>query len=126
MLKKGDLILLVSVIALTALVFIVSNLLKNGNSSTDKIAEISQNEKIFRTIDLNKVTQPEEFTIIGKYKNVVRVEDGRIRFVQATCPDQVCVKTGWLQSNGDIAVCLPNHAIIKLLGKAEKIDIVSY
>jgi len=126
MLKKGDVILVIAVIAIIAGAFLFSNLMRNQDAGKDKSAEIIQNETLVRSFDLSKVTTPEDITVTGKYRNVIRVEQGRIRFLEANCPDQVCVKTGWLQNNGDIAVCLPNRTIIKIIGKAENIDIVSY
>jgi len=126
MLKKGDVILIGAVLLIIAAAFLFTNIFHNNDNTVNKIAEIIQNKKVFKSIDLNKMTKTEDITITGKYLNIIRVEQGRIRFLEANCPDQVCVKTGWLVNNGDIAVCLPNHTIIKVTGKAENVDIVSY
>jgi len=126
MFKKGDLILIAAIVVIIAAAFLITETLKSGDSSVNKTAEISQSSKIIKTIDLKKVTKAEDIVIAGKYRNVVRVEQGRIRFIESNCPDQICVKTGWLLSSGDIAVCLPNQATIKIVGKADNIDVVSY
>jgi len=123
MLKKGDLILFGVIIIIIASAFLISNL--SHNNSAGKTAEIIHNGKVLRTFDLNSITKSEDITIDDKYHNIIRVEQGRIRFLESTCPDQICVKTGWLTSNGDIAVCLPNQAIIKITGKADNVDIVA-
>jgi hypothetical protein len=65
-------------------------------------------------------------TVGGKYKETILVEKGRIRFEEANCPDLVCVRTGWLSRQGDIAVCLPNRTIIKIEGEGSKVDGVAY
>jgi len=124
--KKGDLILIVSILIVIGAGFLYLNYFRDNGNGANKIAEIFQNEKLLRQIDLNKVSKSVDIILTGKYRNVIRVENGRIRFLEANCPDQVCVKTGWLQNNGDIAVCLPDHAVIKITGKAEDVDIVSY
>ncbi|MEI6132721.1 MAG: NusG domain II-containing protein [Bacillota bacterium] len=126
MLKKGDLILIAIIVVAIAIGLVVVNVLRDANASQPKIAEVLQDSKVLKTFDLKTVSAAQEFKVVGKYTNTVRVENGRIRFVDANCPDKVCVKTGWLTQNGDIAVCLPNHATIKIVGKADKIDIVSY
>ncbi len=126
MLKKGDLILIAAIVVVIAAAFLISGVLKSSDSSVNKTVEISQSSKIIKTIDLKNVSKSEDIVIPGKYQNVVRVEQGRICFIESNCPDQVCVKTGWLQNSGDIAVCLPNQATIKIVGKADNIDVVSY
>lgn len=46
------------------------------------------------------------------------VQDGRIRFVDVTCPDHLCEQTGWCQNPGDRAVCLPNRTSLICYDKA--------
>ena len=123
MLKKGDMILFGVIIIIIASAFLISNL--SHDNSAGKTAEIIHNGKVLRTFDLNSITKSEDIAIDDKYHNVIRVEQGKIRFLESTCPDQICVKTGWLTNNGDIAVCLPNQAIIKITGKADNVDIVA-
>lgn len=77
-------------------------------------AVITQNDELIEMIDLSAVTEPREITLPGNYHETVRVEPGRIRFLEADCPDLICVRTGWLQEPGEIAVCIPNKAIITI------------
>lgn len=124
MLKKGDLILIVCIIlaVIAGTVF----LKLYYNNAGEKIAVIKQNNKILKTINLSKVINPEEFKITGLYTDVVLIEKGRIRFKEADCPDKVCVKSGWLERNGEMAVCLPNRAVIEIKGQNSKVDGVAY
>ena len=46
--------------------------------------------------------------------NVVRIEPGRIRVIEATCSEQIDVHTGWLSFPGQTAVCLPHRFVIRL------------
>ena len=61
----------------------------------------------------------------GQSHGIIEVQNGKIRFKQAQCPDQVCVNTGWIQRPGEIAVCLPSGMIIKIEGTAQSdVDII--
>ena len=125
MLKKGDIVLFSFIILVILTGILYSNYYKNKDASAHKIAVIKQDDKVIRSIDLDAVQKPEIINIQGNYKLVIAIEMGRIRFQEANCPDRTCVKTGWLESKGDTAVCLPNRTIIKIERKAEKVDVIS-
>lgn len=125
-LKKGDIILVIVILVLGCLVYFSMNPLRRIQDNSGKIAVVKQNDRTIRTIDLDKVEKPERIEIEGKYREVILVEKGRIRFESANCPDQVCVSTGWLTRKGDTAICIPNHTIIKIEGQSDEVDGVSY
>jgi len=58
--------------------------------------------------------------------SVIMISNGRIRFISSPCRGQVCVHTGWLQSTGDIAACLPNRISLTLLGQHPRFDAINY
>lgn len=45
-------------------------------------------------------------------RNLVRVEDGTVRVVQADCPDKICVHTGPISQEGEVIACLPHGVMI--------------
>jgi hypothetical protein len=47
-------------------------------------------------------------------------EAGRIRFAQADCPDQICVRTGWISRPGQLAACVPGRLILKIEGQSDE------
>ncbi len=122
MLKKGDLLLVAVLLLLVAAGYFFAS--GRTNSSGGRIAVIKQGEEVIGTIDLEKVKEAQRITVSGDYTNVILVEKGRIRFETADCPDKVCVKTGWLTREGNIAVCLPNRVIVKIQGENDEIDAV--
>ena len=75
-------------------------------------------ERIER-IRLDTVTTPYTFTVgeEGAY-NVISVERGRICVIEASCPDHVCMETGWISDGAIPIVCLPNELVIKVEGGA--------
>jgi len=75
-------------------------------------------------IDLSTVTEPYTLTYTGKtgVTDVVEVSPGKIRVKEATCPDQVCVRQGWIETGVAPIVCLPNRLVIKITGNSNHID----
>lgn len=87
--------------------------------TTGTIAYIYQDGECIRSIDLSKITEPETFTITGENgSNTILIEQGKICISEADCPDQVCVKSGWLTYVTPI-VCLPHKIVISLESKEE-------
>ncbi|RCX11167.1 hypothetical protein DFR58_12743 [Anaerobacterium chartisolvens] len=124
MFKKGDIILILSIALIAAAGYISLKIHNTGGSH--RIAVIIQNDSVIKRIDLDKVKRNEKIKIPGKYNETAFVEKGRIRFGHADCPDELCVKAGWLTHPGDMAVCIPNRAIIKIEGYANELDGVAY
>jgi len=122
MLKKGDIILLAVILAAALGFSLLYNLQDSKNGSNMRTAVIKHEDEIIETINLDQVDQPERITVSGNYDVVLLVEKGRIRFEKSNCPDQICVNTGWLTNNGDVAVCLPNRTMIKIEGVNQEID----
>lgn len=50
----------------------------------------------------------------------VEYAKGNIRISQADCPDQVCVQTGWVSRQGQLAACVPGHVILKVQGSVNQ------
>lgn len=84
-------------------------------------ARVVQNGVVLRTLSL---TEEQEFTLDAPNggSNTVTVRDGRICVSHATCPDQVCVKQGWVDRAGTPIVCLPNALVIEIQGGDPTLD----
>lgn len=88
-------------------------------------AKIWLNGELVRTIDLTAVDEPYTFEVAGDtITNMVEVEKGRIRVTQADCPDQVCVRQGWISDSSVPVVCLPNGLVIEIVGTDNGLDAV--
>ena len=48
-----------------------------------------------------------------------QVKDGQIAFVKSDCPDQICVRAGFLRRAGQMAACLPNGLVLIILSGAD-------
>ena len=112
--KKVKLCILI--VLLLALLGIGSALAIHFLGAHSRVAEVYQDGELIKTIDLNTVTAPYEFTVNGEggAYNVIRVEPGKIAITEASCPDKVCVHTGYISDSLMPITCLPNHVIIRI------------
>ena len=116
--QKGDLLAITGVVLLAALVFLL--FLLKGDSPAAR-AEIYQDGKLIKTVSL---TEDKEFTVTGKYSNVIAVRDGKIAVIRSDCPGEDCVGCGWLSGTGRSVVCLPNGLEIRVVAEDSNVDFV--
>ncbi len=50
------------------------------------------------------------------------LEDGKIKFDESNCPDQVCVNTGFVHRSGEIAACVPAGVLVRIVGEYKTDD----
>ena len=102
------LLLLAVLLGLVALIF--------RHWDSGDMANIYQDGLLIRSIDLSQVTEAYSFTVTDDqgHENTIQVEPGRIRVSDASCPDQICVNTGWLEDGIEPIVCLPAKLVIRL------------
>ena len=67
-------------------------------------------------VDLSAVTQTYTLTYTGQsgLTNTVEIAPGKIRVLEADCPDQICVHQGWIETGVTPIVCLPNSLSIQI------------
>lgn len=88
------------------------------------VARITLDGELIQEIDLSAVTQSYTFTVDGPggFSNTLQVEPGRIRVVEAGCPDQVCVNQGYISDGTVPIVCLPNKLVVEITGGGDGLD----
>ncbi len=59
-------------------------------------------------------------------ESIIRIENGRARFIRSPCSNQVCIHQGWIENTGEIAACLPNRVSIQVLGGDRRFDTVNF
>ncbi len=126
--KKGIFLTTVILVAVFISAVIWAFFILN-DSSERKTAFVYSGGKLVKSINLENVTEPYSFRVEddnGGY-NIVSVEKGKICVSEASCPDKVCVNTGFI-SNASLPVsCLPNKLVIKIeSGNDEEADIIAY
>lgn len=123
MIKNKTWIIIFSLIGIVVLSVVVIAV-RGNQPQKNKTARIYQNGELLREINLNIITEPIEFDIIGDngHVNTVRAEQGRIRMLHAECPDNICVNQGWIDNGVIPIVCLPNKVTIEITGTNSDVD----
>lgn len=119
-LRPGDWV----IVAVVLLLAVASALPFLFAASDRLVCEISQNGETVRRIALSDSSR-ETITLTGAVTNVIEIDGKTVRFSQSDCPDQVCVRTGTLTRAGQIAVCLPNQVIVRLVGEESEVDAIA-
>lgn len=111
-----------------SLLFLISNYRKKGGENG--YACIYQDGVLVKTVPLEKETT---FLIEGKNGayNKISVQDGSIGITEASCPDFLCGKMGFINKGPVPITCLPNRLVIEIkskreAGEAEEVDGVVY
>ncbi len=77
-------------------------------------AHIYKDGRVVQTIPLRPGYRQELRLGAAERYNLIMAEDGRIRVAEADCPDQLCVRTGWISVAPQQIVCLPYRVVIRL------------
>ena len=57
-------------------------------------------------------------------KNKIEIKDGRVRMLEASCPNHLCIRQGWISLEGQSIVCLPNKVVVRIEGSGNGPDFV--
>lgn len=82
-------------------------------------ATITTRDQVLHTFALDPAADKKSFHVSGRLgAATIEVANGKIRMQEANCPEQICVKQGWIQEPGASIVCLPGEIIIHIDGPA--------
>ena len=48
---------------------------------------------------------------------IIQIKNGKVRVIKASCPNKICVKTGWIINANSYIACVPNGILIKLVSR---------
>jgi hypothetical protein len=115
--KRGDLFLyLIGFIIMLSLAgFYLKGEAAQGEEIDGRTAVISRDGNRIAELDLDTLEEPRYFKLEDGIQVTIVAEKGSIKFLEAECPDKICVKTGTLTKPGDQAVCMPSRTIVRIL-----------
>lgn len=116
--KWGDFVIIAVVLLLAAALTAWFAL---GTTDGQLYAEVWQDDVLVERVKLTDETD-REIDLDGH--NVIVLAGKTARMESADCHDQVCVRTGTLTRAGQVAVCLPNRVILKIVGETSEIDAI--
>ncbi|PJA25419.1 MAG: hypothetical protein COX57_03235 [Alphaproteobacteria bacterium CG_4_10_14_0_2_um_filter_63_37] len=84
--------------------------------------EVSVGGKVVQTLSL---AAPRALDIPGPLgDSEIEVASGRARFVDGPCQHKLCVRQGWVNRVGSLAVCIPNQVMLRVLGDPDDPDAI--
>ena len=114
---KNDILLIVIILILAGGVWVYTLC----NREAGGMAVVTVDGKVEDILPLSKDTAlgiNADYLGTGEtgFANVIVVENGRVCVKDADCPDQICVRTGWIEYDGQMIVCLPHKLIVTVVG----------
>ncbi|MDE7284044.1 MAG: NusG domain II-containing protein [Lachnospiraceae bacterium] len=59
--------------------------------------------------------------------NVLLCQNGEVRMIESSCPDQICVHHSAIYATGESIICLPHKTVIEIINdEGSKLDGVAY
>jgi hypothetical protein len=98
--------------------------LKLWNGELAEKAIIRSKGKIFSEVSLSHNQQIEVQGQLGI--STISIQNRKARIASDPGPRQYCVRQGWLQQAGEIALCLPNQVSVEMIGSKKKYDSLNY
>ena len=120
MFTRADKILIIILIILSAVSYPVIKYLSSGASFLE--IEVDGQTRI-----VARMNQQKDITVEGRLgTTVIRIDKSGARFIQSPCADKKCIKSAPVKDAGEIAVCVPNRVMIRVLGENRvKTDFIS-
>lgn len=102
------------ILIIIAVLICAAFLYLNSENKNRPIATVYVDGKPVMDFDLEKITDRQVVDLNESLGIPVKFEliDHKVRFFEVTCPDKICEKTGFLDSDMDIASCIPNRTML--------------
>lgn len=128
--KNKKVYVIIVIIGVLFISSIITILDRNREIPVNPYICIYQDGKLWKEIEISNIEEPYTITIEweGGGYNILEIRDGAVGIVEASCPDKVCQKMGFISNSLMPITCLPNHLMICVVeqGSTEKIDGVVY
>ncbi|MCM8710345.1 NusG domain II-containing protein [Clostridium sp. SYSU_GA19001] len=124
-LKPLDIVVIIVLIVI-ALVFSAIPFINSYKTYNAKYVEIEVDGKLYKKflLDNNHNERINIQTDLGK--NIVDISNGKVKILDADCPDKICIKDGSIDKPGQILVCLPHKVVVQIKGQNIETDDLSF
>ena len=102
--KKGDIIIILSVLGLA----LVLSLFLFFGKDNGALVTVTRNSEVIKSVPLN------EDTVIDIETNVIIIENGKVWVKEADCKNQICVNHKPIKKSGEVIACLPNKVMVEI------------
>ena len=67
-----------------------------------------------------KMDQRKTVTVPGSLgDSVIEIDENGARFIETAGADKSCIEQGYIANAGEMAVCVPNRVLIRVIGKGD-------
>ena len=121
MIKKNDIKLIGVILVMAFIAIVIANILKTDGSKVVITIDGKEYESLDLNINKTLTIQGND----GEY-NTLTIKDGVVSMIDASCPDQLCVKHKGIHYDNESIVCLPHKMILKIInGEDNGVDIIA-
>lgn len=122
--KKNDIKIIVGVLVIAGLFYLFNQYRLSKMDSNNLYVEINVDGEVYEKVSLD---EEKEMKIETKHGvNIIKIHDHGVEMIEANCPDQICVKSGFITKTDNPIVCLPNRVYVEIVGDSEdEIDAIS-
>ena len=111
-----DIALILFILAIGAVILLVTNNKKEQGAYV--VVMVQNNEEARYSLAKDGI-----YTINGG-TNTIEIKDGKVRMLEALCPNHLCIHQGWIRFEGQSIVCLPNKVTVSVHGTGDGFDFV--
>jgi len=124
--KRLDVVIIIAILVISLASYFAYNMSLNRDIG-EKYVVISIKGEVYKTIPLVE-SASEIMTLSSELgTNVINIEDGAVRVIEASCPDKLCIMDGKIYRPGEVLVCLPNQVVIEIKGQEQgEVDALTY
>lgn len=124
-LKPLDIVIIV-VLIIIALGSSAVPFINSHKAYNSKYVEIEVKGKLFKRLPLDN-SRSEKITVESDLgSNIIEISNGKVRIIDADCPDKICVRDGAISAPGSMLVCLPHKVVIQIKGQNTEADDLSF
>ncbi|NLJ33305.1 MAG: NusG domain II-containing protein [Firmicutes bacterium] len=94
-----------------------------GQESGVRVVVEAEGKEVY-VFPLGELKAGEQIPITGPLgDSILEMGENRVRLVASPCPDHICLAMGWIDSPGEMIVCLPNRVVVRIEGEGDWDDI---
>lgn len=114
MFTRADKILIVALVLLSLAAYPIIRL---HDGEKGAMLEIESMGNPYAVVEMNR---RKTVTIPGALgDSVIEIDESGARFIETAGPDKTCIEQGYITDAGEMAVCVPNRVLIRVIGKGD-------
>ena len=103
----------------------MTNNIKDKKSYAKYISATVNGKEIVR-FKMNENIETRQYPIRTQYGfNLLEISNKGVRVLEASCPDKLDVKQGYIKNVGKQIICLPNKLIVSIYSEKSELDFIS-